>query len=256
VNRIRVEVAAGIGRVILDRPEKRNALDRRCAEEVLEALAAFTADDAVRVITLSATGPDFCAGADLAALESLIGAGDHELRRDAESLGFLFTAIRSLPKPVVALVQGRALAGGCGLATACDVVLAHADAQFGYPEVRIGFVPAMVMTMLVRTVGEKVAAELVLTGRTIGADEALRIGLVSRVLDAATFAGDAERVVGGLAKSPPSALAATKHLLYHLDALDFDAGMKEAVATNVAARRTEAFEQGVRRFLSGGKGEK
>ena len=250
MNRIRVEVAEGIGRIILDRPEKRNALDRRAAEEMLEALAAFTPDDAVRVITLSATGPDFCAGADLAALESLIGASEEELRRDAEALGFLFTAIRSVPKPVVALVQGRALAGGCGLANSCDIVLAHADAQFGYPEVRIGFVPAMVMTMLVRTVGEKVAAELVLTGRTINAEEALRIGLVSRVLSADTFTGDAERVVGGLAKSPASALTATKHLLYHLDALTFDEGMKEAIASNVAARRTPAFQEGVRRFLS------
>ena len=250
MNRIRVEVADGIGRIVLDRPEKRNALDRRGAEEMLEALAAFTPDEAVRVITISANGPDFCAGADLAALESLIGASDDDLRRDAEALAFLFTAIRSLPKPVVALVQGRALAGGCGLANACDIVLAHAEAQFGYPEVRIGFVPAMVMTMLVRTVGEKVAAELVLTGRTISADEALRVGLVSRVLPADTFTGDAERVVGGLAKSPASALTATKHLLYHLDAKDFDSGMKEAIALNVAARRTDAFEQGVRRFLS------
>lgn len=256
MNRIRVEVADGVGHIILDRPEKRNALDRRCAEEILEALAAFTTDEAVRVITLHAAGPDFCAGADLAALEELIGAGDEELRRDAESLGFLFTAIRSLPKPVVAVVHGRALAGGCGLANACDIVLAHVGAQFGYPEVRIGFVPAMVMTMLVRTVGEKVAAELVLTGRTITADEAMRIGLVSRVLAAETFNGDVERVVGGLAKSPASALSATKHLLYHLDALDFDAGMKEAVAVNVAARRTEAFAAGVRRFLSGSRGDR
>jgi methylglutaconyl-CoA hydratase len=215
----------------------------------MEALAAFTTDDAVRVIAVSATGPDFCAGADLAALESLIDASEPELRRDAEALGFLFTAMRSVPKPVVAVVHGRALAGGCGLANACDIVLAHADAQFGYPEVRIGFVPAMVMTMLVRTVGEKVAAELVLTGRTINADEALRIGLVSRVLAADTFAGDAERVLGGLAKSPASALTATKHLLYHLDVKDFDSGMKEAIAANVAARRTEAFREGVRRFV-------
>lgn len=250
MNRIRVEVADGIGRVVLNRPEKRNALDRRCAEELLEALAALTADEAVRVITLAGAGPDFCAGADLAALEALIGSGDVELRRDAEALGYLFTAIRSLPKPVVAVVRGRALAGGCGLANACDIVLAHEDAQFGYPEVRIGFVPAMVMTMLVRTVGEKVAAELVLTGRTINAEEASRIGLVSRVLPADTFAGDAERVIGGLAKSPASALTATKHLLYHLDALNFDDGMKEAVTANVAARRTPAFEEGVRRFVA------
>ena len=250
MNRVRVEVADGIGRIILDRPEKRNALDLRCAEELLEALAAFTPDEAVRVITLSANGPDFCAGADLAAMEGLIGASDRELRKDAEALAFVFTALRSLPKPIVALVHGRALAGGCGLANACDIVLAHAGAQFGYPEVRLGFIPAMVMTMLTRTVGERVAADLVLSGRTIGAEEALRIGLVSRILAADSFQSEAAQIVQGLAKSPPTALAATKHLLYHLDALDFDAGMKEAVAANVAGRRAPGFQDGLRRFLS------
>jgi methylglutaconyl-CoA hydratase len=250
VNRVRVEVADGIGRIILDRPEKRNALDLRFAEEMLEALAALTPDDAVRVITLSANGPDFCAGADLAAMESLIGASDQELRKDAEALAFVFTAIRSLPKPVVALVHGRALAGGCGLANACDIVIAHADAQFGYPEVRLGFIPAMVMTMLTRTVGEKVAADLVLSGRTIDADEAMRIGLVSRVLSAAAFESESAKIVQGLAKSAPTALAATKHLLYHLGALDFDAGMKEAIAANVKGRRAPGFQEGLRRFLA------
>ena len=250
MNRVRVEVADGIGRIILDRPEKRNALDLRCTEELLEALAAFTPDEAVRVITLSATGPDFCAGADIAAMESLIGASDHDLRKDAQSLAFVFTALRSVPKPVVALVHGRALAGGCGLANACDIVLAHADAQFGYPEVRLGFIPAMVMTMLTRTVGEKVAADLVLSGRTIEAEEALRIGLVSRILAAGAFESEAEKVVQGLAKSPPTALAATKHLLYHLDALDFDAGLREAVTANVARRRSPEFQDGLRRFLA------
>lgn len=250
MNRLRVEVAEGIGRIILDRPEKRNALDLRFAEELLETLAALTPDDGVRVITLSATGPDFCAGADLAALEALLGASDAELRKDAEALGFVFTALRALPKPVVALVHGRALAGGCGLANACDIVLAHPDAQFGYPEVRLGFVPAMVMTMLTRTVGEKVAADLVLTGRTIPAAEALRIGLVSRILAAEAFEADAENIVRGLARSPVTALAATKHLLYHLDALDFDSGMREAIDVNIAARRTPGFQEGVRKFLT------
>lgn len=250
MNRIRLEVADGIGRIILDRPEKRNAIDLRFAEELLETLAALTPDEGVRVITISATGRDFCAGADLESMASLLGASDAELRKDAEGLAFVFTALRSLPKPVVAIVHGRALAGGAGLANACDIVLAHADAEFGYPEVRLGFVPAMVMTMLTRTVGEKVAADLVLTGRSIGADEALRIGLISRILPAASFEADAGKIVQGLAKSPPSALAATKHLLYHLDALDFDNGMKEAIAVNVAARRTPGFQEGIRRFLA------
>jgi methylglutaconyl-CoA hydratase len=247
--RVRVRTADGVGHVALARPEKKNALDRRTAVELYAALKRLDADGAVRVIALAGDGDDFCAGADLEALERMLDAGAEAHRIDAEALGKVFVALRGLMKPTVAVVRGRALAGGAGLANASDIVLAHEAAQFGYPEVRVGFVPAMVMTMLRRSVGEKRAAELVLTGRTIGAREALEMGLVSRVLPADGFDAAVAEVLQGLARSPELPLAHTKRLLYHLDGLGFRDGVAAGVRVNVEARSTEAFREGVRRFV-------
>jgi len=232
----------------MTRPEKKNALDRLMADDLFSALAQFESDPTCRVIHLGADGDDFCVGADLDALERSIDAGADEHRADAEALGRVFLAIRALMKPVVCTVRGRAIAGGAGLATACDLVLAHEGAEFGYPEVRIGFVPALVMTMLRRAVGEKHAADLVLTGRIISAEEAERIGLVSRVVPAATFDDEINATLEQISQSPATSLALTKWLFYKLDALSFEDGIAAGVVTNVEARATEDFKAGVRRF--------
>jgi methylglutaconyl-CoA hydratase len=172
--RIRNEVdgESGIARIVLNRPERRNALDRAMVEELKDSLAMADADERIRVAAISGAGPDFCAGADLEEVRDAIEAGVLTSLEDAEALGELFLLIRRLEIPVVAVVHGRALAGGCGLATACDMILAASDARFGYPEVRLGFVPAMVMAILRRSVGEKRAFELITLGETIGAAEA------------------------------------------------------------------------------------
>ena len=248
MNRIRLLRDGAIGRIVLARPEKKNALDRAMADDLFAALAQFEADATIRVIHLGAEGDDFCAGADLEALERSLDAGADAHRADAEALGRVFLAIRALMKPVVCTVRGRALAGGAGLATACDLVLAHEGAELGYPEVRVGFVPAMVMTMLRRAVGEKHAADLVLTGRIISAEEAERIGLVSRVVPAATFDDDINATLEQISRSPTTALALTKWLFYKLDSLSFEDGIAAGVVTNVEARATEDFKAGVRRF--------
>jgi methylglutaconyl-CoA hydratase len=237
-----------VGRVVLARPEKKNALDRQAADDLFAALAQFEGDATIRAIHLSADGDDFCAGADLEALERTLEAGTDVHRQDAEALGRVFLAIRALMKPVVCSVRGRALAGGVGLATACDIVLAHEGAEFGYPEVRVGFVPAMVMTMLRRTVGEKHAADLVLTGRIINAEEAERIGLVSRVVPAATYDDEVDATLQQISRAPTTALALTKWLFYKLDSLSFEDGIAAGVVTNVEARSTDDFKKGVRRF--------
>lgn len=248
MTRVRILRDGSLGRVLLARPEKKNAIDREMAEELFAALAQLESDATIRAIHLAAEGEDFCVGADLDALERTLDAGSEVHRQDAEALGRVFLAIRALMKPVVCVVRGRALAGGAGLATACDIVLAHEDAELGYPEVRHGFVPALVMTMLRRAVGEKHAADLVLTGRIINAEEAERIGLVSRVVPAATFDDEIEATLQQVSRAPTTALALTKWLFYKLDSLSFDDGIAAGVVTNVEARSTEDFKRGVRSF--------
>ena len=240
-----MDVAGAVGRVTLARPEKKNALDTQTVRELVDALMEYEGDDAVRAVLLKADGDDFCAGMDLDALAAMLDATPEMHRRDAADLGRVFLTMRGMQKPVIAAVQGRALAGGCGLATACDVVFARDDAQFGYPEVRIGFIPAMVMNMLRRSVGEKHAFDLVASGRIVNATEAERIGLVSRVLPAAHFAPEVERYVLGLASNPMSTMGLTKRLFYRLDLLSFRDGIAEGVAANVEARQTEAFRTGI-----------
>ena len=245
---IRVAVDGAIGRITLARPEKKNALDRVTADELAEALFALS-DGPVRVVAIDGDGPDFCAGADIAALEAMLDAPRQEHIDDAKALAHVFHTIRRMEKPVVAVVKGRAYAGGAGLATACDIVLAHESARFAYPEVTIGFVPAMVMTMLRRSVGEKQAFELVSTGRVIGAKDAFSIGLVSRVFPDIEFDQLSESVLNQLAAAPPSAMAATKTLFYKLDTVSFLDGISAGIVANADARATPAFREGVQRFL-------
>ena len=251
--RIRVERTGAAGRITLARPEKKNALDHAAARELREALREFAADADVRVVLLAADGADFCAGADLAALHALLDASASEQMKDAEALGDVFRVMREMPQVVVAAVRGRALAGGAGLATACDIVVAEEGARFGYPEVRVGFVPAMVMALLRRQIGEKRAFELVATGRQVSAREALELGLVSRVVGAETFDASVDQLVSELCALPALALRSTKQLFYSLDATNFEDGIAHAVRVNVEARSTAEFREGVRRFAPGSK---
>jgi methylglutaconyl-CoA hydratase len=246
---VRVAADETIGRISLARPEKKNALDRATADELAEALFALS-ESPVRVVAIDGDGPDFCAGADLAALEGMLDAPRQQHLDDAQALAHVFHTIRRMAKPVVALVRGRAFAGGAGLASACDIVLAHEDARFAYPEVTIGFVPAMVMTMLRRSVGEKQAFDLVSTGRILKAEEAKAIGLVSRVFAAREFDQLSQSVLDQLAAAPPSAMAATKTLFYKLDSIGFLDGLSEGIVANADARSTPAFREGVQRFTN------
>ena len=251
---IRMTLDGAIGRITLARPEKKNALDRVTADELAEALFALS-EAPVRVVAIDGEGADFCAGADLAALEQMLDAPREQHIDDAKALAHVFHTIRRMDKPVVALVKGRAYAGGAGLATACDIVLAHEDARFAYPEMTIGFVPAMVMTMLRRAVGEKIAFDLVSTGRVLKAEEARSIGLVSRVFPAREFDTVSEGVLQQLTEAAPSAMAATKTLFYKLDTLGFVESLSAGIVANADARATSAFREGVNRFTSRKKEE-
>jgi methylglutaconyl-CoA hydratase len=254
MNYVKSTIEGAIGRITLARPEKKNALDRVMADELAQALFTLSESPA-RVVALDAEGPDFCAGADLAALEGMLNASRQDHIEDAKALGHVFHTIRRMDKPVVALVKGRAYAGGAGLATACDIVLAHEEARFAYPEVTIGFVPAMVMTMLRRTVGEKHAFDLVSTGRVLSAEEAHDIGIVSRVFAAAEFDTAARALLEQLAQAPPLAMSSTKTLFYKLDSLGFLDGISAGIIANADARATAEFREGVKRFTTRRKPE-
>ena len=242
-------VEGAVGRITLNRPEKRNALNDAVIEGVKQSLNKAEAEEAVRVVVITGAGADFCSGADLSALQKISKASVMENLEDARSLMELFALIRRVRVPVVAAVRGRALAGGCGLATACDLVVAARDARFGYPEVKIGFVPAMVMAILTRNVSEKRAFELLTRGTEISAEEAERIGLVNQVFDDDDFEASVEAYVAAFEKVSASAVALSKHLLYHIDGMTFDAALRSGADLNAIARMTEDCQQGIARFL-------
>jgi methylglutaconyl-CoA hydratase len=219
-------------------------------DALAEALQDAEARSEVRVIVLRGEGPDFCAGADLVELERVTAMGEGASLADAQRLGSLLLQMRRHPRPIVAAVQGKALAGGCGLATACDLILASAEAEFGYPEVHLGFVPAMVMAILRKRLTEGRAFELVALGNRIPASEALRIGLVNRILPTEGFVEGVDAFVRELAKRPPEALTLTKDLLYELADLSVEEGIQRGAEVNVEARQTEACRDGVQAFLA------
>ena len=242
-------LASGVLTLTLSRPDKRNALDSATIEALHAALEQAELDAGARVVVIRGAGKDFCAGADLAELLASAEHSPEQNERAAHRLGRVFVRLRDLPKPTVALVHGRALAGGAGLATACDLVLAAQSAQLGYPEIQRGFVPAMVMTMLRRLAGEKLGFDLISTGRVLSADAALAAGLVSRVFPDESFEAEAGRLVAGLAGHSPSALALGKRLFYQLDGMPFADGIALGARVNALARAHPDFRAAVAEFL-------
>ena len=236
--------------ITLNRPEKRNALNDALISRLQESLTQATQVDSVRAVVITGAGADFCSGADLAALQKISEASVADNQDDARSLMDLFIQIRMTRVPVIAAVRGRALAGGCGLASACDLVLAAESAHFGYPEVKIGFVPAMVMAILRRNMGEKRSFGLVTRGEQIGAVEAKNIGLVNQVFPDASFQADVADYVRHFGKMSASAVALTKALLYQMDGLAFGEALAAGADVNVIARMTEDCQKGIARFLA------
>jgi methylglutaconyl-CoA hydratase len=245
------DVANRIATLTLNRPEKRNALDDRTIAELKQHLRTADTDENVRVVVLRGAGNDFCAGADLSQLEKITAnASREENLADAMNLGELLIQMRRMDKPIIAAVRGNALAGGAGLATACDLIIAEETAVFGYPEVKIGFVPAMVLALLIRSLGEKQAFELATLGNTITAADAARIGLVNRVAQANNFENDVAQFAAELAQRSASAVQLIKGLLYGIDGLSFEAAIARGADVNVAARATPDCQEGVRKFLA------
>lgn len=239
---------SGIATVTLNRPDKRNAISFELIDDLLHALSEVEKSDAI-VLILTGAGKAFCSGMDLENLKALLGRTPEQNLKDSETMVRLFRSLYEFPKITIAAVNGPAIAGGTGLALLCDFTLAVPEAKFGYTEVRIGFVPAIVSTFLLRQTGEKYARDLLLTGRIFDAQEAGRLGLVNEVVPADNLLTRARELAGQLMQNSPSSLRATKKLLSEHSRAELDAQIESAVRENAAVRTTADFREGITSFL-------
>ena len=245
---LQLEFSGEIATITLNRPEKRNAITAGMIAELFSAFSEVEASTA-RVVILTGAGKAFCSGMDLEALQALAAQPPAEQREDADRLARLCLRIWTFPKPTICAVNGHAIAGGCGIATLCDFTMAVPEAKFGYPEVRIGFLPAVVSVFLVRQVGEKRARDLLLTGRTIDAPEAHRIGLITQIVSAHELMDAARTLAANLIACSPTSLHITKKLLCDFAAPEVDRELKLAAEQSAQIRTTEDFREGLASFL-------
>ena len=235
--------------ITLNRPQVRNALSPDLVTHFHAALDRVEARDDVAAVIVTGEGQAFCGGADLKILQEMTAQSAEEARQDSQRLMNFFRRVHEFPKPIIAAVNGSAMAGGCGLASVCDIVLAAEDAVFGYPEVRVGFVPALVAVFLVRICGEKKARELLLTGRVFSAQEAQEMGLVNHVVARESLLEKAQELAQEISQNSPTAVRLTKELIKDLQGLSLEKGLIAALHLNALIRTTEDFKEGVSSFL-------
>ncbi|MDQ1388689.1 MAG: methylglutaconyl-CoA hydratase [Acidobacteriaceae bacterium] len=245
---LQIAYDSGVATITLNRPEKRNAISFELIDDLLRGLKEVETSDAL-VLILTGAGKAFSSGMDLDNLKQLIGRSPEQNLKDSETMVRLFRSLYEFPKVTIAAVNGAAIAGGTGLALLCDFTLAVPEAKFGYTEVRIGFVPAIVSTFLLRQVGEKQARDLLLTGRIIGAEEAARLGLVNEIIAPENLISRARELAALLMENSPSSLHATKKLLNEHSRAELDTQIEAAVRENAAVRTTADFREGVTSFL-------
>lgn len=239
---------SGIATLTLNRPDKRNAISFDLIDDLLRGLEEVQQSPA-QVLIITGAGKAFCSGMDLENLKQLSGRTPEQNRHDSETMAGLFRTLYDFPKPTIAAVNGAAIAGGTGLATLCDFTLAVPEAKFGYTEVRIGFVPAIVSTFLLRQIGEKQARDLLLTGRLFDVQEAHRLGLVNEVLPPERLMPRARELASQLMENSPTSLAFTKRLLSDHAKLDLDRQIAAAIRENAEIRNTSDFREGISSFL-------
>ncbi len=245
---IQLSYDPGVVTLTLNRPEKRNAISNQLMDDLLRAFEDVATSPA-QVLILTGAGKAFCSGMDLENLQALIGRSADQNLKDSESVARVFRSLYEFPKVTIAAVNGAAIAGGTGLALLCDFTLAVPEAKFGYTEVRIGFVPAIVSTFLLRQVGEKQARDLLLTGRLIDAEEAHHLGLVNEIVPAERLMGRARELAAQLMQNSPTSLLLTKQLLTEHARDELDRQIGAAMRDNAAIRSTEDFREGINSFL-------
>src|SRR5437868_5785867 len=245
---LKVEEAQGISTITLDRPEKRNAISFELVDELMRALAEIETAKS-RVVILTGAGKAFCSGLDLENLQALVGKSHDENVKDSTTMAQLFRRIYEFPKPTIAAVNGAAIAGGTGIATMCDFTLAVPEAKFGYTEVRIGFVPAIVSSFLVMQVGHKIARDLLLTGRLFDAAEARGYGLVNEIVPPEKLMTRARELAAQLMENSPSSMRLTKILINGFIKEQLDAQVAAAIQDNARIRSTADFKEGISSFL-------
>jgi methylglutaconyl-CoA hydratase len=245
---IQLAYDAGLATITLDRPDKRNAISFELIDDLLGALQEVETSNAL-VLLLTGAGKAFSSGMDLDNLKSLIDSSPEQNLKDSATMVRLFRRLYEFPKPTIAAVNGAAIAGGTGLALLCDFTLAVADAKFGYTEVRIGFVPAIVSTFLLRQVGEKQARDLLLTGRIFNAEEAAHLGLIKEIVAPEALMARARELAASLMENSPASLRATKKLLSDHARAELDGQIESAVRENAAIRSTADFREGITSFL-------
>jgi methylglutaconyl-CoA hydratase len=237
-----------VATITLNRPDKRNAISYELINDMLRALEEVESSSA-QILIVTGAGKAFCSGMDLDNLRSITGRTPEENQSDSATMALLFRTLYEFPKVTIAAVNGPAIAGGCGVATLCDFTLASSEAKFGYTEVRIGFVPAIVSTFLLRQIGEKQARDLLLTGRIIGAEEAFRLGLVNEIVESDKLLGRARQLADSLLQNSPASLLATKRLLNRISTEALSRQIAAAVEENARIRTTTDFREGVSSFL-------
>jgi len=245
---LQLAVDSGIATITLNRPDKRNAISYELIDDLIRALEDVK-KSAARTLILTGAGKAFCSGMDLDDLKSLIGRTPEQNLEDSRKMVSLFRSLYEFPKPTIAAVNGAAIAGGTGLALLCDFTLAVPEAKFGYTEVRIGFVPAIVATFLLRQVGEKIARDLLLTGRIFEVQEALKMGLINEIVPAEKLLPRARELAAQLAQNSPLSLFNTKRLLTDHARAELDMQIEAAVRENAGIRESADFREGIESFL-------
>ncbi len=239
----------GIAYLILNRPEKRNALHPQMVDLIIKKLDEIKYQENIKVLIITGEGKSFCAGADLSYLNELQNYSIAENEKDSEKLAEMFLSVYNFPKPTIAAVNGNAIAGGCGLASVCDFVIAHpTDSKFGYSEVKIGFIPAIVSIFLIKKVGQGKANKLLITGDMVNGTQAHQIGLVDYLSE--DIMQESKLLAKKLIQNSSESLSMTKEIIHSINNMNVDDAVKYCVKLNTLSRSTEDFQNGIKKFIN------